>query len=71
VDEGLSLKNLAFVMLPNSVNDSFTSLILSIQTLASLFYLNYPISASGIIRIVVSPVQLIVPAVLSSIGDKT
>lgn len=71
MDEGLSLDNLAFVMLSNSVNYFLTSFHPLHPAIGHLFYLNYSASASGLIRMVVSTAQLIAPAVFSSTGART
>lgn len=71
MDEGLSLDNLAFVMLPNSVNDFLTSFNPLHPVIGQPILFKLPVSASGLIRMVVSTAQLIVPAVLSSTGAKT
>lgn len=71
MNEGLSLDNLAFVMLSNSVNDFLSSFNSLCPANGQSILFKYPVSASGLIRMVVSTAQLIVPAVLSSAGAKT
>lgn len=71
MNEGLSLDNLAFVKLSNSVNDFLLSFNHLHPAIGQTILFKYPISASGLIRMVVSTAQLIAPAVLRSTGART
>lgn len=71
MNEGLSLDNLTFVVLSNSLNDFLTSFNPHHPAIGQPILFKYPVSASGLIRMVVSTAQLIAPATLSSIGAKT
>lgn len=71
MNERLTLGNLAFVMLSNSINDFLASFSPLQPVIGQPILFKYPVSVSGLIRMVVGSAQLIAPAVLNFIGDKT
>lgn len=59
MNEGLSLDNLTFVVLSNSLNDFLTSFNPLHPAIGQPILFKYPVSASGLIRMVAALLNLL------------